>query len=114
MTIAKAALLTGLSKAFDIQELEWEDPRDDEVGIRLAVRGVCHTDYHMKVGDTSVPLSYPLLTGHEGGGIVERVGKNVERVKVGEKVILSWVPSCGQCPSCIAGQGHLCNRGAAS
>ena len=112
MTIARAAVITGLNKPFEIQELEWEDPKDDEVGVRVTACGVCHTDYHMKVGNTSVPIPYPFLTGHEGGGIVEKVGSKVTRVKVGEKVVLSWVPSCGRCPSCIAGQGHLCNRGA--
>lgn len=112
MTVAKAALIKGLNEPFEITDLEWENPRDDEVGVRVTVCGVCHSDLHMKTGDQPVPIPYPILTGHEGGGIVEKVGKNVKRVKVGEKVLLSWMPSCGHCPSCVTGQGHLCDRGA--
>jgi Zn-dependent alcohol dehydrogenase len=66
----------------------------------------------MKTEGIRMGVPYPILTGHEGGGIVEKVGKNVKRVKLGEKVLLSFIPSCGHCPSCVSGQGQLCDRGA--
>jgi S-(hydroxymethyl)glutathione dehydrogenase/alcohol dehydrogenase len=110
MTIAKGAVLTALNKPFVVQELEWDEPRDDEVGIRVMACGVCHSDWHCTNGD--YPMNFPCLTGHEGGGIVEKVGKNVKRIKVGDKVVMSWMPSCGHCPSCVSGQGQLCDRGA--
>ena len=110
MTIAKGAVLTGLNQPFKVQELEWDDPRDDEVAVRVMACGVCHSDWHCTNGD--FPMNFPCLTGHEGGGIIEKVGKNVKRVKVGDKVVMSWMPSCGHCPSCVSGQGQLCDRGA--
>jgi NDMA-dependent alcohol dehydrogenase len=112
MTTGKAALLTGWNKAFEVQEIEWKAPRDDEVGVRIEVCGVCHSDLDMKTEGPRMGVPYPILTGHEGGGIVEEVGRNVRRVKPGDKVILSFIPGCGRCPSCVAGQGQLCDRGA--
>ncbi|MCL5734171.1 MAG: Zn-dependent alcohol dehydrogenase [Actinobacteria bacterium] len=108
--IAKGAILSGLNQAFKIQELEWDDPRDDEVGIRVQACGVCHSDWHCTNGD--YPMQFPCLTGHEGGGVIESVGQNVTRFKVGDKVVMSWMPSCGHCWSCVNGQGQLCDRGA--
>jgi NDMA-dependent alcohol dehydrogenase len=110
MTVAKGAVLRGINKGFYVEDLEWDEPRDDEVGVRIVACGVCHTDWHCANGDSQV--NYPCLTGHEGGGIVEKVGKNVKRVKVGDKIVMSWIPSCGHCQWCVSGQGHLCNRGA--
>ena len=112
MIKAKGAVLTGWNKPFEIQEIEWEDPQDDEVGIRIKACGVCHSDLDMKTEGPRMGVPYPILTGHEGGGIVEKVGKNVKRVKPGEKVLMSFIPSCGSCPSCIIGHGQLCDRGA--
>lgn len=110
MTIAKGAVIPGLFQPFEIQELEWDEVRDDEVAVRVLACGVCRSDWHCTNGES--PVEFPILTGHEGGGIVEKVGKNVKRVKEGDKVVMSWMPSCGYCPSCISGQGHLCDRGA--
>lgn len=110
MMIARGAVLPGLNQPFVVEELEWDDPRDDEVGVRVVACGVCHSDWHCANGD--YPMEFPCLPGHEGGGVVESVGKNVTRVAVGDKVVMSWMPSCGHCPSCVAGQGQLCDRGA--
>ena len=109
MTIAKGAVITGLNRGWEILELEWEEPRDDEVGVRVMACGVCHSDWHCINGD--IPIEkYPLLSGHEGTGIIEKVGKRVNRVKVGDRIIMSWIPSCGHCPSCISGHGEICDR----
>jgi len=57
-------------------------------------------------------MDVPILLGHEGVGIVEKVGANCKRVKVGDHVVLSWMPSCGHCSSCFSGVMQLCDRGA--
>jgi NDMA-dependent alcohol dehydrogenase len=110
MTIAKGAVVTGLNKGFEVQELEWDEPRDNEVGVRVVACGVCRSDWHFTNGNFPVE-KYPFLLGHEGTGIVEKIGKSVKRVKVGDKIVMSWMPCCGHCPSCISGQGQLCDRG---
>ena len=78
MTVAKGAVLTELNKPFEIQELEWDDPQDNEVAVRVMACGVCHSDWHATNGD--YPVEFPVLTGHEGVGIVEKAGKDVTRV----------------------------------
>ena len=110
MTIAKAALATALNQPLTIEELEWEEPRNDEIGIRVIACGLCRSDWHCLIGEAPVP--FPCLLGHEGGGVVEKIGKDVKRVKVGDKVVMSWIASCGHCPSCVSGQGQLCDQGA--
>jgi NDMA-dependent alcohol dehydrogenase len=110
MVVAKAAVLPGKDKPFEIQKVEWDDPRDDEIGVRITACGVCHSDWHCVEGDFAV--EYPIVCGHEGGGVVDRVGKNVTRVKEGDKVVMAFIPSCGHCQPCIKGQGQLCDSGA--
>ena len=110
MTIAKGAILTGFNQPLVIEELEWDEPRPDEIADRVLACGVCHTDYHAVTGKYEMEL--PSLLGHEGAGVVEKVGENCKRVKVGDHVILSWMPSCGHCPSCVSGYRQLCDRGA--
>jgi NDMA-dependent alcohol dehydrogenase len=111
MTEAKAAVLRGLGEPFTIETVEWDELRADEVGVRVLACGVCHSDWHCATGD--YPVEYPILTGHEGVGIVEEVGANVSRISVGDHVVLSWMPACGHCKNCVRGMGQLCERGAA-
>ena len=108
--ISRAAVIHGLNQPFVIEEVEWDDPREDEVAVRVAACGVCYSDYHAVNGD--YPMIYPAVLGHEGVGVVEQVGEKVTRVKPGDKIVMSWMPSCGHCPSCVSGQGQLCDRGA--
>jgi NDMA-dependent alcohol dehydrogenase len=108
---AKAALLRGKGKPFTIESVYWDEPRQDEVKVRVLACGVCHSDWHCATGD--YPVEYPILTGHEGVGIVEELGENVTRLKVGDHVVLSWMPACGHCRNCVRGRGQLCERGAA-
>jgi S-(hydroxymethyl)glutathione dehydrogenase/alcohol dehydrogenase len=112
MTIqtSRGAILTALGAPFEVVDLVWDDPQADEVGVRVISCGVCHSDWHAANGD--YPVEYPILVGHEGVGIIERVGANVRRVGVGDHVVMSWMPSCGHCAWCSAGKGHLCDRGA--
>jgi S-(hydroxymethyl)glutathione dehydrogenase/alcohol dehydrogenase len=110
MTIAKGAVLKRLNQPLVVEELEWCDPGPNQLGVRIVASGVCHTDYHAVTGEYEMDL--PILLGHEGVGIVEKVGENCKRVKEGDHVVLSWMPSCGHCPSCVSGFRQLCDRGA--
>lgn len=107
---SRGAVLHKVGDPWVVQDIIWEDPRDDEVVVDIKYCGCCRSDLHVKDGD--YPIEMPILTGHEGTGIVERVGKNVTKVKPGDHIVMSWMPCCGVCPYCQAGMGHLCNAGA--
>lgn len=104
-----AAVLRGADQPFQIEEVELDEPQDREVLVRLAATGLCHSDWHLVTGD--IPVPFPIVGGHEGGGVVERVGPGVTRVKPGDHVLLNWMPACGQCRFCSMGQSMLCDRG---
>lgn len=107
----QAAVLWEYGQDWQIEELELDDPREGEVMVRLAASGLCHSDEHVRVGD--LPMrGLPAIGGHEGAGIVERVGPNVTSVAEGDHVVLSFVPACGRCPSCASGHQNLCDEGA--
>ena len=91
-----------------IEEVTLDPPKAHEVLVRIRAAGVCHSDLHTYRGELrAMP---PLVLGHEGAGIVEAVGSAVSRVKVGDRVLVNWVPSCNQCPTCLRGQPNLCER----
>ena len=89
------------------QELELEEPGRGEALVRIVASGVCHTDEITRHGD--MPMPFPSVLGHEGAGIVERVGEGVTQVAPGDKVIIGW-PSCGECRNCLDGQPRYCLR----
>jgi aryl-alcohol dehydrogenase len=101
----QAAVLRKNGGPLRIESLEMEGPRDDEVLVRLVASGICHTDItfceNWDEADNAVVL------GHEGAGVVERVGKSVRGVKRGDHVVLSY-QSCGRCPQCRAGHPAHC------
>ena len=102
----KAALLMEAGTRFVIEQLELEGPKAGEVLVKIAASGVCHSDYHVMSGTTRHPM--PCVCGHEGAGVVEAVGPNVSRAKVGDHVVLSWAPDCGHCYYCQHGKPNLC------
>lgn len=104
--MVKAAVLYGFHEALKIESVELKPPRADEVQVKVAASGVCHSD--LSVIEGKLPVPPPAVLGHEGAGIVEEVGKDVTNVKAGDHVILSWVQNCGRCHYCHAGHGHLC------
>jgi S-(hydroxymethyl)glutathione dehydrogenase / alcohol dehydrogenase len=106
----KGALLWELNSPFRIDEIELGDPVDDEVQIRVHAAGMCHSDYHLTTGAT--PIGLPALGGHEGAGVVTKVGKNVTGIEEGDHVILAFIPACGECQPCLKGYRSLCDRGA--
>ncbi|MEN9886322.1 MAG: hypothetical protein RL758_900 [Pseudomonadota bacterium] len=92
-----AAVLNAPDTSLSIEGLDLEDPRDLEIRVRLVATGVCHTD--ISVMHRPFPVDQPIVLGHEGAGVVEAVGQSVTKVKVGDRVVLSY-NFCGQCPSC--------------
>lgn len=105
----KAAVLYEQKKPLVVEEIEIEEPRAGEAMVRMAAAGVCHSDLHVMQGLWPVPL--PLVMGHEGAGIVERVGEGVTLVRPGDHVIFSWAPACGVCRNCVSGRPYLCSAG---
>jgi len=103
----KAAVVREKSGPFLIEELELEDPRDNEVLVKISGTGVCHTD--LVARDQHLPIPLPAVFGHEGSGIVEKVGSRVTKVKPGDHVVMSFL-TCGTCPSCLQGVPSHCHN----
>ncbi len=107
----KGALLRELNKPWQIEEIEIGDPKAHEIKIRMEAAGMCHSDHHLMTG--GIPMAgFPILGGHEGSGVVEEIGEGVTDFEVGDHVVLSFIPSCGKCPSCKSGMANLCDMGA--
>jgi NDMA-dependent alcohol dehydrogenase len=106
----KAAILTAAHQPFEIVELDLDGPKEGEVLIRYETAGLCHSDLHLIDGDI-VPR-FPMVGGHEGAGVIEEIGPGVTKVKPGDHVVCSWIPSCGHCRYCSTGRQNLCDLGA--
>jgi S-(hydroxymethyl)glutathione dehydrogenase / alcohol dehydrogenase len=107
----KGALIWEFNQPWSVEEIEIGDPVKDEVKIQMEASGMCHSDHHLVTG--GIPMAgFPVLGGHEGAGIVTEVGPGVEDLAPGDHVVLSFIPSCGTCPSCQAGMRNLCDLGA--
>lgn len=106
----RAAVIYGLNTRFDVKEVELADPAAGEVLVHLVASGVCHSDMHHITGDQIAQL--PMIFGHEGAGVVEKVGSAVTHVKPGDHVVMSYIPACGTCRWCTDGQTNLCDLGA--
>lgn len=100
-----AALATAPKAPFEIVELSLDEPRPDEVRVKLVATGVCHTDAIVR--DQVYPTPLPAVLGHEGAGVVEAVGSLVTSVAVGDSVVLS-ADSCGVCGQCLSGRPAYC------
>ncbi|MGE4544779.1 MAG: NAD(P)-dependent alcohol dehydrogenase [Pedobacter sp.] len=101
----KAAVVREKDGAFNIEDVELDEPRNDEVIVRVAGCGICHTDFMPWKG--TVPSQFPAVYGHEGSGVVEKVGAGVKKVKPGDHVVMSF-NSCGVCVPCRNGQIAYC------
>src|SRR5262249_50392931 len=104
----RGAVLYNFNEPLKVESLKLKDPRPDEVVVKVAASGVCHSD--LSVQQMKLPIPPPVVLGHEGAGVVEEVGKDVTSLKRGDHVVLSWVENCGRCHYCIAGTVHLCDR----
>lgn len=109
--MAKAAVLFETNGALEIRDdIEVADPGPGEVRVRTGASGVCHSD--LSVVNGTLPLPTPIVLGHEGAGIVDAVGEGVTSVSPGDKIVVSWVPQCGECYMCNHGQPYLCEKNA--
>jgi len=107
----KGALIWEFNQPWSIEEIEIGDPQPGEVKVQMEASGMCHSDHHLVTGGIPM-LGFPVLGGHEGAGVVTEVGAGVESVAPGDHVVMSFIPSCGKCPSCQAGLRNLCDLGA--
>ncbi|HVE75546.1 MAG TPA: alcohol dehydrogenase catalytic domain-containing protein [Actinomycetota bacterium] len=104
----RAAVIDGAGSAPAVQEIELADLREDEVLVRISTTGICHTD--VAWADGELFDEFPVVVGHESAGIVEATGKSVERVKKGDRVVLSLAHHCGHCAFCESGSPMLCDQ----
>jgi len=110
-TMMKAAVVREFGKPLVIEEMPIPEPGDDEILVRFAATGVCHTDLHAARGDWPVKPNPPFIPGHEGVGHVARVGKSVKRLKEGDRVGVPWLhTACGYCSHCRTGWETLCGK----
>ena len=108
----KAAVLYEVGQPLVVEEVELDDPKPQEVLVKIGAAGICRSDRHFMHGHA--PIALPAVLGHEGSGTVERVGPGVTSVKPGDPVILSFVPACGRCKSCVQGHANLCDENMAT
>lgn len=106
--MVRAALFREVGKPLEEVDLELAATGPDQVRVKLAASGVCHSD--LSVVDGSYPYPAPALLGHEGAGVVTEVGENVTRVSPGDHVIIAWNQPCRECFFCTRGEVHLCER----
>jgi aryl-alcohol dehydrogenase len=99
-----AAIARGADAKFAIETVTLDEPRPDEIIVRIVGVGICHTDLFARAGNI-IPL--PAVLGHEGSGVVERVGSKVRKVAPGDHVVISF-RSCGHCPACEDGHPSYC------
>ncbi|MGC8463244.1 MAG: NDMA-dependent alcohol dehydrogenase [Acidimicrobiales bacterium] len=117
----RAAVCTGLHEPWKVEEIEVAEPGPHEVVVQMVYAGMCHSDEHLRTGDISAPpevLSmlgvdsmFPIIGGHEGAGIVTRVGPGVDTLAEGDHVAMSFIPACGHCFWCASGRQYLCDLG---
>jgi S-(hydroxymethyl)glutathione dehydrogenase/alcohol dehydrogenase len=118
----KAAIVTELNGPWHTELIDIDEPRAHEVKVKMAFAGMCHSDEHTRVGDMAPPPEilaligvdsmFPFVGGHEGSGIVESVGDNVNGLAPGDHVSVSFIPSCGRCEYCASGRPYICDLGA--
>jgi S-(hydroxymethyl)glutathione dehydrogenase/alcohol dehydrogenase len=118
----KAAIVTELNGPWRTELIDIDEPRSHEVKVKMAFAGMCHSDEHTRVGDMALPTEvlaylgvesmFPFIGGHEGSGVVETVGENVDGLAPGDHVAVSFIPSCGKCEYCASGRPYICDLGA--
>src|SRR3954471_378748 len=103
----RAALPEKFGRPLEVQEVDLAEPKTGEVLVRLVACGVCHTDLFTASGVD--PSGYsPALLGHEGAGVVERVGDGVSSLVPGDHVVTLFSPQCRECIHCRSGKTNIC------
>ena len=106
-TTTIAAVVHEKDAPFVLEEVELDEPRANEVIVRMVATGLCHTD--LSVRSQVIPFPLPAVLGHEGAGIVEEVGSAVKRLRPGDHVLASFT-SCGVCVNCYSGKPSNCDH----
>ena len=101
----EAAVIRGSNEAFEFESLELAEVSADQILVKIVAVGLCHTDLTCR--DQAYPVPLPMVFGHEGAGIVEKVGKNVTKVEPGDHVVLTFY-TCGHCEACLNGEPARC------
>jgi alcohol dehydrogenase len=100
------------SRPLTLSTLDLEPPADGEVLVRMEAAGVCHSDLSVVDGSRARPV--PMLLGHEASGRVELLGPGVTDLAVGQRVVMTFLPRCGECPGCATAGRMPCGPGSAS
>ncbi|HEX3550547.1 MAG TPA: alcohol dehydrogenase catalytic domain-containing protein, partial [Candidatus Elarobacter sp.] len=97
------------SRPVEVADVSLDDLQYGEVQVAIGSAGVCHSD--LSTVDATFERPTPLVLGHEAAGVVEAIGPGVSRVKPGDKVVFSFIPTCGHCAECASGRPALCIPG---
>lgn len=101
----KAAVLNEFNAPYEIEEIELSEIREDEILVKIVASGICNSDESVRKGH--MPYQPPIVIGHEGAGIIEKIGKNITNFEVGDHVVISFA-YCGKCSSCLMGAPAAC------
>ena len=113
--LMKAAVVRELGKPLTMDEVPIPEPHENQVLVRIAATGICHTDLHAAKGDWPVKPSPPFIPGHEGVGTVAAVGRAVRSISEGDRAGIPWLhTACGCCSYCRTGWETLCGSQAVS
>src|SRR3990172_1159282 len=104
----RAVVFHGPKVGLKLEDVAVPEPGDDEIMVKVAACGVCHTDLHYIEHGVPTFKKPPVILGHEASGIVQDVGAEVSNVKVGQRVLIPAVLTCGHCPACRLGRENIC------
>jgi 6-hydroxycyclohex-1-ene-1-carbonyl-CoA dehydrogenase len=104
----KAAVFHGSDKGLKIEDIPVPQIVDDQILVKVAACGVCHTDLHYLEHGVPTFKKPPIVLGHEASGIVEAAGRRVTNLKKGQRVLIPAVLTCGHCPACRQGRENIC------
>ncbi len=105
---AKAVVCREWGAPIQVETITVDGPKRDEVTIKVAACGVCHSDHSASTGKIQYPP--PLVLGHEAAGVVIEVGEGVTELKVGDYVVSTFITMCGKCRNCVRGRPVLCEN----
>ncbi|MHB1582413.1 MAG: NDMA-dependent alcohol dehydrogenase [Acidimicrobiales bacterium] len=107
----RTAIVRNAPSKWEVVEVDLDGPRQGELLVRMVASGLCHSDDHLTTGDLPVS-AHAMAGGHEGSAIVEEVGPDTPDWKPGDRIVMSFLPSCGRCRWCATGMQNLCDHGA--
>src|SRR3954468_22863281 len=103
----KAVRLVQTGCPLELQDIAAPHARDDDVVVRIKAAGICHSDAHYRAGKSRVhPL--PVTLGHEAAGVIEAVGRKVKEFRIGDRVCLHYLATCGTCAWCAKDNEQFC------